>query len=99
MQNQYKRPILEVLEDLRVFNPIKICFNDKELYNDWDSTTEIEPGVIGEVEPYLSVVPKRLKTALDKYDVLVTKFEVLIVEFHHSIVYMYGEKIQKGYYD
>ena len=93
MNKQTARPILEVLEDLRPFSPIKICFNEFELYNDYDSITEIEPGVFGEREHYMIAVPMRLKTALDKYDVYVSKIEIHIEHHHHSIVYMYGEKV------
>ena len=93
-----KMSISEVLDRLTAFNPIKICFNNIVLYNDYDSKEEVEPGVFGEIESYKTVVPKRLKTALDNYDVLVKKFEVVIVQHHHSIVYLYGEKIRKGCY-
>ena len=93
LEMQRARPILEVLEDLREFSPIKICFNGFELYNDYDSTTEIEPGVFGEHEPYMIAVPMRLKTALDKYDVYVSRVEIIIEHHHHSIVYLYGEKV------
>ena len=87
-------PLLEALDRLEMFCPIKIYFNNFELYND-DPDNETEPGVYGETEPLMLVVPKRLKTVLDKYDVFVTRFEVLITQYHHSIVYMYGEKIIK----
>ena len=73
----------------------KFYFNNFELYND-DPDNETEPGVYGETEPLMLAVPKRLKTVLDKYDVFVTRFEVVITQYHHSIVYMYGEKIIKG---
>ena len=99
MIKQDARPILEVLEDIQAFNPVKIVFNDFELYNDYDSNVEIEQGVFGEVEPPMIAVPKRLKSALDNYDVWVTKLEILIVHHHHSLIYLYGEKIKKGYYD
>jgi hypothetical protein len=99
MNRQDKMPILDVLKALEGFYPIKICFNDIVLYNDYDSTPEIEPGVfLGEVEPYLIAVPKRLKSALDNYDVFVTRFEVLPIQSHHSLVYLYGQKIRKGYF-
>ena len=99
MDYEYKRPILEVLEMLRGFSPIKICFNDNELYNDYDSSIEIEPGITGEIFPYMQAISDRLKDVLDKYDVLVTRLEVIPVSYHHSLVYLYGEKIKKGYYD
>ena len=93
MNKQSARPILEVLEDLRVFSPIKICFNDFVLYNDYDSTEEVEPGVYGEIVPYMIAVPVRLKTALDKYDVYVSHIDIRIEHHHHSIIYLYGEKV------
>ncbi len=94
-----KMPILEVLEQLQAFNPIKICFNGFELYNDYNSNVERLPGVFGEIQPYDVVVPERLKSALENYDVWVTKLEISIVQHHHSLVFMYGEKIKKGYFD
>jgi hypothetical protein len=93
MNKQNKRPILEVLDELKMLAPIKICFNDFELYNDYDSIKELEPGVFGELAPYSVTVPLRLKTALDKYDVLVEKINIRFVHHHHSIVYLYGEKV------
>ena len=96
MNKQNAKPILEVLEDLRVFAPIKICFNKTVLYNDYDSNEEVEPGVYGEIVPYMIAVPMRLKTALDKYDVWVNKLDIRFEHHHHCIVYMYGEKIKKG---
>jgi hypothetical protein len=90
-----QRPILEVLQDLRALQPIKICYNDKVLYNDHDSNEEIEPGIYGELWPPLDVVPARLQPALDKYEVLVSKLDIRIVDHHHCIVYMYGDKIKK----
>ena len=87
------KPILEVLEVLRSFDPIKICYNGFELYNDFDSNREVEPGVYGEIVPYMIAVPLRLSTALDKYDVYVNKIDIRIVHHHHSIVYLYGEKV------
>lgn len=99
MDYKYKRPILEVLEMLHGFSPIKVCFNDNELYNDYDSNIEIEPGITGEIFPYMQAISGRLKDVLDKYDVLVTRLEIIPVSYHHSLVYLYGEKIKKGYYD
>lgn len=99
MDYECKRPILEVLRMLDSFNPIKVCFNDTELYNDYNSGIEIEPGVTGEIFPYMQAIEDRLKDTLDKYDVLVTKVEILPVSYHHSLVFLYGEKIRKGYYD
>lgn len=99
MNRQTARPILEVLDDLRLLAPIKICFNGFELYNDYDSTVESEPGVFGELAPYNVVVPLRLKTALDKYDVWVNKIDIRFEHHHHSIVYLCGEKVLREDYD
>lgn len=99
MNLENKRPILEVLDMLRGFNPIKVCFNDVELYNDYNSTVEIEPGIVGEILPYMVAISERIKNVLNEYDVLVTKLELLPVSYHHSLVYLYGEKIKKGYFD
>ena len=92
MNQHNKRPILEVLDTLSGFCPVKICFNDTVLYNDYDSTEEIEPGVVGELEPYMIAVPMRLKTALDKYNIYVDRIDIRIVHYHHSVIYLYGEK-------
>ena len=89
-----RMPILEALDRLQIFCPIKVYFNNFELYND-NPDNETESGVYSEAEPLMIAVPKRLKTTLDNYDILVTRFEVLITQYHHSIVYMHGEKIIK----
>ena len=95
MRKHNEMPILEVLDKLDVFAPIKICFNDSVLYNDYDATEEDENGIIGETAPHMLVVPTRLKTALDKYDICVNQIDIRIVQYHHSIVYLYGEKYLK----
>ena len=85
-----KMPILDVLERIVPFSPVKIVFNDQfTLYNDYDKDCE-------ETEPFDKVVPERLKTALENKDVFVTKFEVLIVHSHHSLIYLYGEINRKN---
>jgi hypothetical protein len=98
MANQNVRPIMEVLNKLDVFNPVKIMFNDFELYNDYDSNKEIEPEVFGEILPPMLVVPQRLAPVFEKYDVWVRQIDIRIVHHHHSIIYLYGEKVEKGYY-
>lgn len=92
MRNHDEMPILEVLDKLDMFAPVKICFNDSVLYNDYDATEENEVGIIGESVPHMLIVPTRLKTALDKYDIYVNQIDIRIVDYHHSIVYLYGEK-------
>lgn len=93
--------ILDILNKLDLLSPVKIIFNDKsshstvELYNDYDSTVEIEPGVYGELEPPQKAVPKRLEATLEDYDIIITSFEVFIVDNHHSAVELYGCKVRR----
>ena len=84
-----KMPILDVLKLIEPFSPVKIVFNDQfTLYNDYDFHCD-------ETEPFDKVVPERLRTALENKNVFVTKFEVLIVHAHHSLIYLYGEANKK----
>ena len=89
------RPILEVLDNLYHFSPIKVCFNGFELYNDFDSRHDTAASVHGETQPPEKVIPERLRSALENYDVYVNRLEIIMVHGHHSLVYMYGEKIKK----
>jgi hypothetical protein len=34
----------------------------------------------------------------EKYDLWVHQIDIRIVHHHHSIIYLYGEKVEKGYY-
>ena len=70
------------------FCPVKIIFNDMVLYNDYDSEVEIEDGLYGEIMPPLAVIPERIR---DFENSIVTSINIEIVDFHHSIVTMYGE--------
>lgn len=91
-----ERTILEVLDALYVFLPVKIYFNDKFiLYNDYDSTIEVAPGVFGENSPPETAVPLRLKSVLDKYDVYIDRVDLRVVSHHHSIIYLYGTRVVK----
>lgn len=98
MRRHNEMPILEVLDKLDIFAPVKICFNDSVLYNDYDATVEDENGIIGETTPHMLVVPVRLKTALDKYDIYVNQVDIRITQHHHSIVYLYGRKTLKEHH-
>lgn len=98
MRKHNEIPILEVLDKLNIFAPVKICFNDSVLYNDYDATEEDEIGIIGETAPHMLVVPIRLKTVLDKYDIYVNQVDVRITQYHHSIVYLYGRKALKEHH-
>jgi hypothetical protein len=99
MNNQNARPILEVLNKLDVFNPVKIMFNGFELYNDYDSNIEVEPEVFGEILPPMLVIPQRLNDTFNNYDIWISSFDLRIVQHHHCIIYLYGEKVEKSYYN
>lgn len=76
------------IEKIDEFCPIKISFNGIVLYNDYDSDVETKDGVYGEVGVPIDVIPSRL-WQFDKY--IVNSINIQIVEFHHSIVEIYGE--------
>ena len=86
------KPILRALDMIYPFNPVKICFNQFELYNDYDFNAE-------EHEPPELVVPRRLQHALETKDMYVNRLEIIMVHGHHSLVYLYGEQIKKGCLD
>lgn len=70
------------------FCPVKIIFNDMVLYNDYDSEVEIEEGLYGEILPPLAVIADRIR----KFEKsIVMSINIEIVDFHHSVVTMYGE--------
>lgn len=84
----------ETLKMLDSLNPIKVVYNKKELYNDYDSKTVLrvlEDGdkVYGEDIPPNVIIPVRFPELLNKR---VYAINIEIVDFHHSIIYMYGEK-------
>jgi hypothetical protein len=70
----------------------KLIFNDIVLYNDYDSETEIENGLYGEILPALSVVPDRIQKFNES---IVESINIEIVDFHHCIVTMQGEYKEK----
>lgn len=78
----------EAIEKVNGLSPIKIMFNGIVLYNDYDSDIEIEDEVYGENKPPLTVIPNRL-WQFDKY--VVTSIIIDIVEYHHTVIEMYGE--------
>lgn len=81
--------LLEAIEYIDKFSPVKIVFNGIILYNDYDENmVEIEDGVYGEDKPPMDVIPDRL-WQFDKY--IVTSINIEIVEFHHSVITMQGE--------
>ena len=78
----------EAIENITIFCPVKIIFNNIVLYNDFDSNVQIEDSVYGEIDTPLNVVPNRI-WQFDKY--VVTSINIEVVEFHHSIVTIQGE--------
>ena len=83
--------LMEALDKIQPFCPVKILFNNIELYNDFDSDRvsidENGEEIIGEDEHFLVVVPGRLWQC---EDYRITSIKIDIVEFHHSIVTMEG---------
>lgn len=96
---KYKQSEIEFWEALKLLdpmNPIKVVYNKKELYNDYDSKTVLrvlEDGdkVYGEDTPPDIIIPVRFPEILNKK---VYTISIEIVQHHHTIVYMYGERIK-----
>jgi hypothetical protein len=89
--------VWEVLKSLDPMNPIKVVYNKKELYNDYDSKTVLEvledgDKVYGENTPPDVIIPVRFPELLNKH---VYAINIEVVDFHHTVVYMYGEEINK----
>lgn len=80
--------LYEIIDKLDTFNPIKATFNGRVIYNDYDSTTEVAQGIYGELYPLCMVAPDRIS---DFKDSIVNSIEIEIVDFHHSIIKMYGK--------
>ena len=81
----------EAIEKVNAFCPVQIIFNDIYLYNDYGEDVieiEEEKNVYGENKPPMAVVPARL-WQFDNY--IVTSLSIEIVDYHHSIVKMYGK--------
>lgn len=88
--------ILEILEELNAFAPIKISINGIVLYNDYDSKEETESGAFGEIFTWQELLPTRLKKHFKECDnLVVTGFELKKVHNHHSIINIFVEKVPK----
>lgn len=84
----------ELIKKLDSLNPIKIVYNKKELYNDYDSKKVIEVledgnKVYGEKYPPEVVLSKDYSHLMSKK---VYSIKIDIVQHHHSIVVIKGEK-------
>ena len=86
----------EIIGKIELFSPIKITFNNLELYNDYDSTQVRESAIgycyYGEVLPSVKVVPERISSYRNS---IVESIEIEFVEFHHSIVHIKGKYIEE----
>lgn len=78
----------EVIKYLQFFNPVKVTFNDLVIYNDYDSTTEIEEDIYGEVLPLVAVAPARIQSYKKS---IVMSVNIDIVDFHHATIHIQGE--------
>lgn len=80
----------DILKDvLYSVSPAKIYYNNKEIYNDYDSTVEIEFNIYGEIAAPEVVIPERNPELLNKK---IFSLQIEIVDFHHSIVWLKGEE-------
>lgn len=84
----------ELIKKLDPLNPIKIIYNKKELYNDYDSKKVLEvledgDKVYGEKHPPEIVLERDYSHLTNKK---VYSIKIDIVEHHHCIVYIKGEK-------
>ena len=95
MKNRYSEiQLWEAIKMLDQFNPIKIIYNKQVIYNDYDSKRIIEvlddgTEVYGEEAPPEFILPKRYPKLTNK---LVYSIKLDIVQHHHSIVTIKGEK-------
>lgn len=78
----------QAIEKADAFAPVKIIFNGVILYDDYDCEIEVEPGVAGETQSPLNVIPNRL-WGFENY--IVTSLNIEIVDYHHSILMISGE--------
>jgi len=79
--------LYEIIDKLEEFNPVKVTFNNRVIYNDYDSTTEVAKGIYGELYPMSMVAPDRIS---DFKDSIVKSIEIDIVDFHHSVIKIKG---------
>lgn len=78
----------EAINMTEIFYPIKVVYNDIELYNDYDSNKVIEDEIYGEVLPPWLAIPPRIEEFKNS---IVTDIHIEIVDFHHSIITIKGE--------
>lgn len=79
----------EAINMTEVFCPIKVIYNDIELYDDYNNDW-LENGklVYGEILPPQLAIPPRMRGLKDR---IVSDIHIEFVDFHHSIVTIKGE--------
>ncbi len=92
--NQSEITLSELIDKLGSLDPVKIVYNNKELYNDYDSKTVskvLDDGekIYGELLPYKINIPSKFPELLNKK---VYKIDIEILMHHHSIINIIGEK-------
>lgn len=70
----------EALRKILVFNPIKIYYNRKLI---WDDTLDIKNWI--SLDRSINIFKK-----LHYNKIIITDIKIKIVEFHHSIIYLKG---------
>ena len=83
--------LYEVINKLGDSATVKVTFNGIEIYNDYDSTTEVTEGVYGEIYPLSMVAADRIK---DFKDSIVKSINIEIVDFHHSVIKIRGKYVK-----
>ena len=72
----------EALRKILVFNPIKIYYIRKLI---WDDTLDVENWI-----PLDESINILKKLCLDYNKIIITDIKIKIVEFHHSVIYLKG---------
>ncbi len=92
--NQSEITLSKIIQELDPLNPVKILYNKKVLYNDYNSKTVIKvfddgTKIYGEFLPYDISIPSKFPELLNKK---VYKIDIEVLLHHHSIVNIIGEK-------
>ena len=83
----------QAINMIEAFCPVKVVYDDIELYNDYDSGRVIETledgtEVYGERYPFGKATLHRIWGLEDR---IVTSINIEFVDFHHSIITLKGE--------
>lgn len=92
--NQSEITLSDLLDRLDSLDPVKIIYNNKELYNDYNSKKVIRifdngEKIYGELYPYKITIFSKFPKLLNKK---VYKINIEVVEHHHVIIKITGEK-------